>query len=343
MHLAFPRAPIHTSLYDPAGTFPQFAGVPIHASRLNRFGTLRHHHRVALPLLAPTFSAMHVDGDVVICSSSGWAHGVRTDGRKIVYCHAPARWLYQRDAYLAGSGAVARAGLRGMSPALRAWDRRAARSADVYLANSHHTRRLIRDVYGIDADVVFPPIGVDPDGHQEPVGNFEPGYFLCVARLLAYKHVDAVIEAFRDLRSERLVVVGSGPEEPKLRALACPNVEFLASVSDDELRWLYAHAQAVIAASYEDFGLTPIEAAAFGVPTIALRYGGYLDTVIEGTTGAFFDAPEPVAITHSVRGFDRGAFDARAVRAHALTFSEVNFQTRLRRIAGLDARAGWGT
>ena len=315
---AFPDAAIHTSLYDAAGTFPEFESLDVRPALIDGVAPLRQRHRAALPFYPPTFSAMNIDADVVFCSSSGWAHGVRTRGRKVVYCHGPARWLYQTDAYLMESGRATTAVFQAIRPALRSWDQRAARSADHYVVNSNHTRRLVRDAYGIDAEVLHPPPGVSAGGSERSVDGVEPGFFLCVSRLLGYKHVGAVIEAFRSLGSERLVVVGSGPDEMKLRALAGPNVTFLMSVPDDQLRWLYAHADALIAASFEDFGLTPIEAASFGAPTIALRFGGFLDSVVEGETGIFFDRPEPKLIVEAIRGLDDAALSAAAIREHAL-------------------------
>ncbi len=240
LHRAFPDAPIHTSLYEPAETFPEFAAATVETSPLDHVALLRRRHRLALPFLAPAFSLTDVEADVVVCSSSGWAHGVRTSGTKVVYCHAPARWLYQTDAYLAGRRRASSVVLRSLRPTLRAWDRRAARSAQRYLVNSNHTRQLVRHVYGIDAEVLFPPPGVVATDPQRAVDGLDDGFFLCVSRLLGYKHVDAVVEAFRDLTDERLVVVGSGPEEAKLRALARRNVVYLPSVPDDQLRWLYA-------------------------------------------------------------------------------------------------------
>jgi len=308
MARTFPDASVHTSLYDPAGTFPEFAGIDVRTAPLDRLAPLRQRHRWALPLLAPTFSAMKVDADVVVCSSSGWAHGVRTNGRKVVYCHAPARWLYQTDAYLAGAGATTATAARALAPGLRRWDQKAARSADRYLVNSNHTRAMVSEAYGIDGEVLFPPVAVDADADREPVADLTPGFFLCVARLLRYKHVDAVIDAFRELPSERLVVVGAGPDAVRLRARAGRNVRFLHDVTDAQLRWLYSAARALIAASFEDFGLTPIEAAALGTPTVALRHGGYLDTVIEGSTGRFFDDPAAAPIATAVRDFDPDAF-----------------------------------
>ena len=102
MTRAFPHAPLYTSLYDPRATFPEFGEIDVRTLPINRLPPLRRHHRAALPLLAPSFSSLRISADVVICSSSGWAHGARVEGRKIVYCHTPARWLYQSDRYLRG-------------------------------------------------------------------------------------------------------------------------------------------------------------------------------------------------------------------------------------------------
>jgi glycosyltransferase involved in cell wall biosynthesis len=332
MHHGFPDAPVYTSLFDPEGTYPEFADVDVRASALDRIPALRRSHRLALPFLAPTFSAMQVDADIVLCSSSGWAHGVRTRGHKIVYCHAPARWLYQTNAYLRGTGAVADTALRALRPALVAWDRHAARSADRYLANSHHTRRLVRSAYGLDAEVLHPPSGLDAHGSVRQVTGVQPGYFLCVSRLLPYKHIDVVVAAFRHLPDERLVVVGSGPDAADLRVAAGSSVSFLSELSDEEVRWLYQNARALIAASYEDFGLTPVEAATFGTPTIALRFGGYLDTVIEGETGVFFDTPTAEAIVGAVHRFRVADLDEAALKRRASDFAAPTFGARLRAV-----------
>jgi glycosyltransferase involved in cell wall biosynthesis len=281
---------------------------------------------------------MRVDADVVLCSSSGWAHGVRTDGAKVVYCHAPARWLYQRDAYLAQSGRGAAAALGVLAPALRRWDRRAAATADRYLVNSTRTQGLVREAYGIDAEVLFPPHGVDPHGPQRPVDGVEPGSLLCVSRLLAYKNVDAVLGAVAARPTDHLVVVGAGPDRDRLRSLAPPNVTFLEGIDDDQLRWLYATSRALVAASYEDFGLTPIEAAAFGTPSIVLRFGGYLDTVVDGETGLQFAEPDPRAIRNAVDRLDLEPLDPAVIRRHAARFAPERFHEALRLVVE-DARA----
>ena len=121
---AFPQAHVHTLLYDPPGTFPEFSVARVRPSPLSRVGLLRHHHRLAFPMLAGAADRLHIDADVVVCSSSGWAHGVKAKGAKVVYCHSPARWLYQPEAYLRGAGAAARFAARALRPALTRWDRR---------------------------------------------------------------------------------------------------------------------------------------------------------------------------------------------------------------------------
>src|SRR3954452_9410805 len=119
---AFPEAPLYTSLYDPDGTFPEFGEVDVRPLPLNSIAPLRRRHRAALPLLAPAFSRLRVHADVAVCSSSGWAHGARVDGRKIVYCHTPARWLYQPERYLRARPSPPRLMARGLRRPLLRWD-----------------------------------------------------------------------------------------------------------------------------------------------------------------------------------------------------------------------------
>jgi glycosyltransferase involved in cell wall biosynthesis len=331
MARALPDAPVFTTLYDPGATFPDFRDVEVRTTWLDRVPTLRRHHRLAFPFLAPVVSTWGVDADVVLCSSSGWAHGVRTSGRKVVYCHSPARWVYQRDRY-AGDRSALRAALQVLAPPLRWWDVRAAKTADRYLANSSVVAAAVREHYGIDAEVVAPPVAVDIDGPAAPVTGIEPGAFLCVSRLLSYKNVDAVVEAFAGLPDERLVVVGDGPERARLRARAPANVQLVGTVDDARLRWLYRHTPGLVAAAYEDFGLTPLEAAAHGRPSAVLRAGGYLDTVVEDATGVMFAVPTPDAVADAVRRVRATDWDESRLRAHAAEFGEARFAARLREV-----------
>ena len=327
---AFPAARIHTSFYDRSGTFPEFADLDVVPLAIDRVSLLRRRHRLGLPVLPLAFASAKVDADVVLCSSSGWAHGIRTDGVKLVYCHSPAKWLYRREDYLGLRPAPgARLALDVLAPALRAFDQHAARSAGGYLANSTFIAQQIADVYGIDAKVLWPPGGLPEDGTSAPVAGLEPGFFLTVARLLPYKNVGPTAEAFRG-RSDRLVVVGAGPQLAHLTVTAPPNVTFVGEVDDAALRWLYGASAGLVAASREDFGLTPVEAASFGKPTAALAWGGFLDTVDPAVSGVLFESPDPASIGRAVDELSGRSWDGDAIRAHAARFAESRFVDELR-------------
>jgi glycosyltransferase involved in cell wall biosynthesis len=330
MAKAFPGSPLYTSLFDPDGTFPEFRALEVRPAAVNRFSLLRRHHRLAFPLLAPMVTSLRLEADVLVCSSSGWAHGIRTTGRKLVYCHAPARWLYQTDRYVRTLGLPAKAAARALGFPLRRWDRRVAATASSYVVASTHIAQMVEGVYGRRPHVLPPPPALRPDGATRPLPDIESGFILCVSRLLPYKNVDAVVDALALRPRDRLVLVGSGPDEARLRKAAGPNVRFLSSVSDEVLRWLYSTCAAVVAASYEDFGLTPLEAASFGKPAVVLRFGGFRDTVRENETGLFFDVPTPDAIAAALAKVSTTSWDADTIRVHAAAFSEQRFIERLR-------------
>jgi glycosyltransferase involved in cell wall biosynthesis len=325
---AYPDAQVHTLLYDPDGTFPEFRDVRVVTSPLDRVGPLRRHHRAALPLLAPAASRLRIDADVTIVSTSGWAHGFDVRGRSVVYCHNPARWLYQRDDYVGDRGrSLAGLAASALGPALRRWDRKAMARHDRYLANATVVRSRMQAAYGIDPTVVFPPPAVVGTGPTTPVGPYDAGFHLLVSRLLPYKNVDKAVEAFRGLPDERLLVIGRGPEEERLRRTLPANVAIVSDVGDDQLRWAYHHSVALVAPSREDLGLTPLEAATFGRPTLALRYGGYLDTVADGVSGLFFERAEPGEIAEAVARGRRTPWDEAAIRQHGERFDEARFRT----------------
>jgi glycosyltransferase involved in cell wall biosynthesis len=205
------------------------------------------------------------------------------------------------------------------------------------LTQSTAVRDRIRSLYGIDAEVLPGPLSIAPAG-SHPIAGIEPGFFLCVARLLPYKNVDAVVAAFSRLPERRLIVVGTGPEELRLRRAGPPNVRLVGTVSDEQLQWLYERSAGLVAASYEDYGLTPLEAAACGKPTAALRWGGYLDTVIDGKTGLFFDAPTAPAIADAVARLAGERFDPSVLQAHAGRYSEATFISRLRSVVAREVQ-----
>lgn len=331
---AWPDAPVYTSFYEPALTFPEFERHSVHTLPIDRVELLRHRHRLALPFLAPAFSRLVVDAEVTVCSSSGWAHGADVRGRKVVYCHTPARWLYQSsDRYTTGtSRAAAAVVVASLGPYLRRWDRKAAATADRYLANSRAVRDRIASLYGIDAEVVYPPVDFTTEGETRAPEHVEPGFTLCVSRLLPYKNVESVCAAFERLPDQRLVIVGAGPLRARLAQSSPSNVTVLGSVDDATLRWLYRSCSGLVAASYEDFGLTPVEAAGFGKPTAALRWGGYLDTIVEGRTGVFFDRPSGEAIAEGLSRLAASAWEVDSLRAHAERFSRPVFIERMNEV-----------
>lgn len=335
---AFPEAPLYTSVYGPDATFPEFRDHDVRTLWTDKVPGLRRDHRRGLLLYPFAFSGLTVDADVTICSSSGFAHGVKTTGRKVVYCHTPARWLYEEaDAYLSAWSPAVRGLARTVTRPLRAWDKRAARTADQVLTNSTAVRERIRRTYDLDATVLPPPMYVDIAGERRPLAGIEPGFLLSVGRLLTYKNVDAVVAAMAEQPDQRLVVVGTGPERDRLEAMVGPNVIFVGEVDDAELRWCYESCAGLVSASFEDYGLTPVEAAGYGKPSVVLRRGGFLDTVVEGATGVFFDSTASTAISAGIGRLRSGSWNARDLMAHAATFSPAGFRATLRAIATTDS------
>lgn len=333
---AFPDAPIYTTLYNPETTYPEFAGHRIITSPLNRVSILRNRHRLALPFLAWASNRMKVDADVVIASSSGWAHGFPSEGAKLVYCHSPARWLYLMDNYLGGDAHKSLSGimLLGLKPFLLRWDKKAAKTSDLYVANAHVIKDRIRAAYGFDVEVIPPPFGLATSGENVPLVGVEDwaaeGFYLLVSRLLPYKNVGEAIDAFRS-KSDRLIIIGAGPLAETLRQNLPSNVAIFSNIEDAQLRWAYSNCVGVVAPSYEDFGLTPLEGASFGKPVAAFRAGGYLDTVVEGVNGVFFEQPTPEQIAAGVDKLKETKWDVDAIRSHADNFSEEKFARRISR------------
>jgi glycosyltransferase involved in cell wall biosynthesis len=246
-----------------------------------------------------------------------------------VYCHTPARWLYRPSDF--APGPLTRTGLAVLGPLLRRWDHARATTAARYLTNAPGIAERIADTYGIEAEVLSPPPGLDGSGPESPVPGVTEGFVLCVARLLPYKHVDLLVEAARQV-DRPVVIVGDGPEGTRLRSRAPASVTFVASARDEELRWLYARAAVLAAPGEEDYGLTPVEAAAYGVPTVARDAGGHQQTVVDGVTGVLVDAPTPATFTAALRDALDRTWDRARIRAHANDLSEVAFARRLREV-----------
>jgi glycosyltransferase involved in cell wall biosynthesis len=349
LHRAFPDAPIYTSVYEPDSTFREFQGLDIRPSILNKSHFLRHNYRLAFPFLPHTFSNMHIPAKVVICSSSGWAHGIQTDGTKLVYCHSPARWLYKPNDYfrISSSSRLLQRGLPSyeqlhssrlshglvkiLGSRLRNWDVAAAATAERYFVNSTITATEVEERYKRTSTLLSPPPACTVDGPSvAPTGLHKRDFYLIVSRLMPYKNVGNVTAAFENLPDKNLVVVGGGPQSEHLRGNAPPNVQFTGRISDAELRWYYQHCTALIAPAHEDYGLTPLEAATFGKPTLGLRDGGYLDTVCEGRTGYFFSDLDSDSICDAIARLDDRPLDCKVIARHAVKFSDATFIKSIR-------------
>src|SRR4051794_35148254 len=321
----WPEAPLYTSLYRPESTFPGFQTVDVRTSFVDRLPVDRG-FRNLFPLYPAAFRSLApIDADLLITSSSGWAHRltVRPGARHVVYCHNPARWLYGEQ-YL-GASSTKQQVIRPLLAPLRRWDRNAARRADLYIANSALTRRRIQAAYGIDAPVIPPPVDVD---RFRPTPRGER--LLVVSRLLPYKRVDVVVDAATQA-GLGLDVVGVGPSLDDLRERAGPTVAFHGRADDATVKQLMQTCRAFCLPGMEDFGITPVEAQAAGKPVIAFHGGGAVDTVEDGmtgvfvleqTSGAFLQAVEacdeldtdPLQIALMVRRFSRAAFRVRVAQ-----------------------------
>jgi glycosyltransferase involved in cell wall biosynthesis len=307
-------------------TFGLPPGTRVHTSFLQHVPFLRREPRLALALLPLAWRLFRpIDHATVICSSSGWSHRLRvgSSGTKIVYCHNPARWLYQSSDYLRERNWAIRAMVALARPAMMHYDKRAARDADSYIANSTAVAERIRKAYGIEPTVIHPPVTIDANGQQQIVDLPFEGFFLSVGRGRGYKNTHRLVEAFARMPDQHLVVVGT-----EMDAALPPNVVVLPLVTDEELRWLYDNARALTTVAYEDFGLTPLEANVFGTPALVLRAGGFLDSMSEGVSGQYIEDESVDSIVLALRRFPL-EWDREAVRAHGARFSMDEFLRRL--------------
>ena len=319
----FPGAPIFTLLYDEQALGRRFDGHAVTPSPLQRLGIRQHDFRRLLPLYPLATARLRLPPcEVVLSSSSAFAHGVRApDGAThICYCHAPFRYAwYEQERAIAEVSPLVRPALRLALAGMRRWDLAASRRVDHYLANSILTRDRIRRYYGREAHVIHPPV----DTHR-----FSPGpsgdALLVVSELVAHKRVHVALEAARRAGA-RIRVAGSGPDREALAA-AFPKAEFLGRVGDEEIAQLYASARAVVVPSMEEFGITAVEAQAAGRPVIAAAAGGALETVVDGQTGLLAELDDIESFARAMRSIDSLDFDPAVAVENASRFSVASFQ-----------------
>jgi glycosyltransferase involved in cell wall biosynthesis len=320
----WPDADIYTAVYDERGTEGRFAGRRIHSSFLQTLRPSARMFRALLPLYPAAIESFDLSQfDLVVSSSSAWAHAVLCDEQTVhvSYCHNPFRYAWNdRDQTLARSrNVLLRAFLRGAFRRWRQWDWIAAQRTDRYVANSRTTQARIRAYFGREADVVYPPVDTN---------RFTPGevsdHYAVVSELMPHKQIDVAIAAFNAL-GRPLVVVGDGPDARRLRRLAGRTVQFVGRLSDAAVADMLQSARALIVTAVEEFGIAAVEAQAAGRPVIAQRGGGALETVQDGVTGRFFSGG-PRELAEAVASFNEAAIDPQTCVRNAARFDVATFR-----------------
>ncbi len=322
----YPKAPIYTLIYDP-NQFrdSEIAKHTIRTSFIDRLPQAAARHRYYIPLMPLAIEGMELDRfDVVISSSAAFAHGVRThpDQLHISYIHSPMRYAwhqYKQHVSQLGFGSPA---IRLLLAYLRRWDRAAAYRATHLLANSQWTRNAIKNAFDREAKVIYPPVQVERFAQGEKRND----YYLTASRLVPYKRVELIVDAFSKLGLP-LIVIGDGPEEKHVKRNAAENIEFRSYQPQEEFSKLMNEAKAFVYAAEEDFGIAAVEAQAAGAPVIAFGRGGLTETVIDGKTGIFFDEQSEESLIAAVREFESAKikFDPSVIRQNAARFSVERF------------------
>ena len=328
----FPDAPIYTLLHVKGAMSPLIESKTIHTSFLQRFPFVEQKYRMYLPLFPFAIEAFDFsDYDLLLSTSHCVAKGAkpRGDALHLCYCFTPMRYVYEMyDEYFGKgqAGMATRMAMKIVAPLLRAWDKKTADRVHHFVAISEHVRQRIYRHYGRDAEVIFPPV----DTAKFQASRRDKGYYLIVSALVPYKKVDLAVKAFNKI-GKRLIIVGKGPDEEKLRYLAKPNVEFLGWKSDDELALLYAGCTALVFPGEEDFGIVPLEAMASGKAVIAYGKGGALETVQDGLSGVFFYKQTVEALEIAVSKAEQMQFDVENVRNRALRFSRSIYKDAMKK------------
>ncbi len=308
-----------------------FESIDIKKSFIQNLPRVNKWYQSYLPFFPLAIEQFDLSGyDVILSSSHTVAKGVLTtpDQLHICYCHTPMRyaWDLYHD-YLRDSGL--QKGMKGMVAKLilhylRVWDTSSASRVDYFVANSEHVSRRIRKIYGRESVVIYPPVDIE----QFQVFPIKEDYYVTASRLVQYKRIDLIVEAFSHMPEKRLVVIGDGPDMQKIKAKASRNIDVVGYQSDDMLVAYLQKAKAFVFAAQEDFGIVPVEAQACGTPIIAYGRGGVSETVIQGKTGILFGEQSVDSLMNAVKTFDKqqSKFDPLVIRKNAERFSKERFK-----------------
>jgi len=330
----FPHADLF-SLFDflPEDQRHFILNKPVTTSFLQKIPFARKAHRAMLPLMPLAIEQLDVSNyDLILSSSYMAAKGVITgpDQLHVCYCHSPVRYAWDlQHQYLDESklgyspkGLLARAVLHY----IRNWDARSAGGVDHFISNSRFIARRIEKLYRRQADVIYPPVAVQDFQLQDDKEQF----YVTASRLVPYKRMDLVVEAFNKMPDKQLIVIGGGPELERIQAMAGKNVRVLGHQPFKRMRRYFQMAKGFVFAAKEDFGIVPIEAMACGTPVIAFGEGGAVETVRDGETGILFKEQSAKAIRDAVRRFEEAdLWPAERIRSHAMSFDTAHFRANL--------------
>ncbi len=330
LHL-YPEADVFcVADFLPPGERAFLNGRPVITSFIQRLPLARRHFRsyfALMPLAVELFDLSAYD--LVISSSHAVAKGVLTDPGQlhISYVHTPMRYAWDlQEQYLVNGYAKGIRGLvaRLMLHYMRMWDTRTANGVDVFVVNSNFVARRVWKIYRRHAVVIYPPVDIDSFGLMAE----KDAFYLTVSRMVPYKRVDLVVEAFAQMPDKTLIVIGDGPEFKKVRAKASGNVTLLGHQPLDVVRDRMQRARAFILAAEEDFGIAAVEAQACGTPVIAYGKGGAAETVVDGETGLFFEKQTADDLVKTVHKFESRVhhFNPERIRRNAERFSAERFR-----------------
>jgi glycosyltransferase involved in cell wall biosynthesis len=329
----FPDAPIFTLLHVKGSLVPELEQRDIRTTFVQRLPGVATRYRQYLPLFPAAAASIDLRGfDLVVSSSHCVAKGVKPapGAYHVCYCHTPMRYVWDRYDDYFGPGRVAgpaRLVIPLVARRLRAWDVATAPRVNAFIANSRHVAGRIQRYYGRDSTVIPPP--VDTDFFTPAAGDRAGSYDLVISALAPYKRVELVLEAYRGT-GRALKIVGTGPEEARLRQRLPPEATMLGRVDDETLRELYRGCRAVIMAGVEDFGIVPLEAMACGRPAVVFAEGGGPESVVPGQTGVLFHEPTAQALRAAVDSLAGMRFNIDTLRARAETHRRQVFEARVR-------------